>query len=376
MKKVLLATTALTLSAGFASAEISMSGSAEAGIHSNAGADHVTFAGVDIDIAISGASDNGMSFSTSVDMGSGSLLDGFDPLDAQTATIDAPTISIGMEGFTIAVGEAGANDNLYDDDLAGGAISVSGAAGDASFAIVTGLDDADSLSASLGYSMGALGVSAAMTDIGDVSSITVSYDMGDMNIAVTSDDGTSSAEITYTTGALSTTIEVNIFIVGPMGSGKSTVGKIISSELFLNFFDTDEEIETRTGASIDWIFDLEGEEGFRKRESNILEEMVQQNSIVLSTGGGIILSESNRELLSSRGSVFYLATPIEVQLERTSKDKDRPLLKNGDPGKILEELHMARECLYEAVADHIVNTEGKSSQEVSSEIIKLVKNYG
>ena len=169
---------------------------------------------------------------------------------------------------------------------------------------------------------------------------------------------------------------MNIFIVGPMGSGKSTVGKIISSELFLNFFDTDEEIETRTGASIDWIFDLEGEEGFRKRESNILEEMVQQNSIVLSTGGGIILSESNRELLSSRGTVFYLATPIGVQLERTSKDKDRPLLKNGDPGKILEELHVARECLYEEVADYIVNTEGKSSQEVSTEIIKLVKNYG
>ena len=169
---------------------------------------------------------------------------------------------------------------------------------------------------------------------------------------------------------------MNIFIVGPMGSGKSTVGKIISNELFLNFYDTDEEIETRTGASIDWIFDLEGEDGFRKRESKILEEMVQQNSIVLSTGGGIILSESNRELLSSRGSVFYLATPIAVQLERTSKDKDRPLLKNGDPGKILEELHMSRESLYEAVADHVVNTEGKSSQEVSAEIIKLVKNYG
>ena len=169
---------------------------------------------------------------------------------------------------------------------------------------------------------------------------------------------------------------MNIFIVGPMGSGKSTVGKIISSELFLNFFDTDEEIEARTGASIDWIFDLEGEEGFRKRESKILEEMVQKNSIVLSTGGGIILSESNRELLSSRGTVFYLATPIAVQLERTSKDKDRPLLKNGDPGKILEELHVARESLYEGVADYIVNTEGKSSQEVSTEIIKLVKNYG
>ena len=169
---------------------------------------------------------------------------------------------------------------------------------------------------------------------------------------------------------------MNIFIVGPMGSGKSTVGKIIANELFLNFFDTDEEIETRTGASIDWIFDLEGEDGFRKRESKILEEMVQQNSIVLSTGGGIILSETNREHLSSRGTVFYLATPISVQLERTSKDKDRPLLKNGDPGKILEKLHHARESLYEEVADYIVNTEGKSSQEVSEEIIKLVKSYG
>ena len=161
-----------------------------------------------------------------------------------------------------------------------------------------------------------------------------------------------------------------------MGSGKSTVGKIISSELFLTFYDTDEEIETRTGASIDWIFDLEGEEGFRKRESKILEDMVHKNSIVLSTGGGIILSESNREMLSSRGTVFYLATPIAVQLERTSKDKDRPLLKDGDPGEILKNLHLARESLYKEVADYSVNTEGKSSQEVSSEIIKLVKNYG
>ena len=166
---------------------------------------------------------------------------------------------------------------------------------------------------------------------------------------------------------------MNIFIVGPMGSGKSTVGKIISDELFLNFFDTDEEIENRTGASIDWIFDLEGEEGFRKRESDILEEMVQKNSVVLSTGGGIILSENNRELLSSRGTVFYLATPISVQLERTAKDKDRPLLKNGDPGQILQELHEKRKNLYKSVSDHIVETEDKSSQEVASEIINLVK---
>jgi len=167
---------------------------------------------------------------------------------------------------------------------------------------------------------------------------------------------------------------MNIFIVGPMGSGKSTVGKIIADELFLSFLDTDEEIETRTGASIDWIFDLEGEDGFRKRESSILQDMAKRNSIVLSTGGGIILSEENRELLSSRGTVFYLATPISVQLERTAKDKDRPLLKNGDPEKILTKLQKDRESLYEAVADHVVNTENKSSQEVASEIIKLVKS--
>jgi shikimate kinase len=168
---------------------------------------------------------------------------------------------------------------------------------------------------------------------------------------------------------------MNIFIVGPMGSGKSTVGKIVSSELFLSFYDTDDEIENRTGASIDWIFDLEGEIGFRKRETKVLEEMVQKNSIVMSTGGGIILSDENRDLLSSRGTVFYLATPIEVQLERTSKDKDRPLLKDGDPRKVLEKLHEDRIKLYEEVSDYIVNTENKTSQEVAKEIIKNVKNY-
>ena len=166
---------------------------------------------------------------------------------------------------------------------------------------------------------------------------------------------------------------MNIFIVGPMGSGKSTVGKIISDELFLDFFDTDDEIEKRTGASIDWIFDLEGEEGFRRRESEILSEMAQKNSIVLSTGGGIILDSSNRELLSSRGTVFYLSTPISIQVERTANDKDRPLLKNGNPSEILSKLHEERKGLYESVSDHVVETDSKSSQEVASQIVKLIK---
>ena len=234
MKKVLLATTALTLSAGFASAEVAISGSSEAGIHSNAGADHVTFAGIDMNFAISGSSDNGMAFSTSVDMGSGSLLDGFDPLDGQGADFAAPTVSIDMEGFTIAIGGNAANDNLYDDDLVGGGISVSGSAGDATFAVVTGLADNESTSASLGYSMGALGVSAAMTDIGNVASITVSYDMGDVGISVTSDDGATSAELSYTAGALSTTIETdddsNWDVSAAYSAGAASVGFATSND--------------------------------------------------------------------------------------------------------------------------------------------------
>ena len=167
---------------------------------------------------------------------------------------------------------------------------------------------------------------------------------------------------------------MNIFIVGPMGSGKSTVGKIISDELFLNFFDTDDEIESRTGASIDWIFDLEGEKGFRKRETNELEKIVQLNSHVVATGGGIILSDHNRNLLSARGVVIYLETPIKIQVERTSKDKDRPLLKKGNPEKILAKLNSEREHLYKEVCDHIIQTKNKSSQEVADQIIDIIKN--
>jgi hypothetical protein len=164
-----------------------------------------------MNFAVSGTSDNGIAFSTSVDMGSGFIRDGFDPLadDAQGTDFGSPTITLGLDGFTVALGANAANDNLYDDDLAGGGISVSGAAGDATFAVVTGLADDEGTSASLGYSVGALGVSAAMTDVGDVASFTVSYDMGDMGISVTSDDGSSSAEISYTAGALSTSIEAD-----------------------------------------------------------------------------------------------------------------------------------------------------------------------
>ena len=169
---------------------------------------------------------------------------------------------------------------------------------------------------------------------------------------------------------------MNIFIVGPMGSGKTTVGKIVAGELFLDFYDTDTTIENNTGVSIDWIFDIEGEDGFRKRETSVLKDLVSLNSIVLATGGGIIIEECNRELLASRGTVFYLHTPLETQIERTAKDKDRPLLKDKDPRKVLKELQEDRQTQYEEVADHIIDTENKSGSEVANEIVKLVKNYG
>ncbi|EKO36074.1 putative shikimate kinase 1 [SAR86 cluster bacterium SAR86E] len=169
---------------------------------------------------------------------------------------------------------------------------------------------------------------------------------------------------------------MNIFIVGPMGSGKTTVGKIVADELFLEFHDTDAKIEESTGVTIDWIFDIEGESGFRKRETSILKEVVALNSIVLATGGGIIIAEENRELLASRGTVFYLHTPLNTQIERTAKDKDRPLLKDKDPEKVLSNLQKTRQAMYEEVADHIIDTENKSGSAVANEIVKLVKNYG
>lgn len=169
---------------------------------------------------------------------------------------------------------------------------------------------------------------------------------------------------------------MNIFIVGPMGSGKTTVGKMVANELFLDFHDTDSTIEEKTGVTIDWIFDIEGEKGFRKRETLVLKDLVSLNSIVLATGGGIVIEDENRELLASRGTVFYLHTPLSIQIERTSRDKDRPLLKGNDPSKVLTDLQESRQSLYEEVADHFINTENKSGSEVANEIVKLVKNYG
>ena len=202
MKKVLLATSALTLSAGFASADVSMSGTGGAGVFGAAGADLSVYSGVDLGFALSGASDNGMTFSASLDMGGGQTLDTGDfELDTQDmGTDDNVSVAIGVSGLTITLSQNGVDD-LYDDDIAGD-IGISGAMGDLTYSVVTGLEDADPTSLSIGYSAGAISGSVATSDEGDASTVTVTYAMGDITVCAESDTDragadTSSVTLTY-----------------------------------------------------------------------------------------------------------------------------------------------------------------------------------
>ena len=138
----------------------------------------------------------------------------------------------------------------------------------------------------------------------------------------------------------------NIFLVGPMGAGKSTIGRHLADELHLEFFDSDQEIERRSGADITWIFDLEGEDGFRKREENVINDLTDKQGIVLATGGGSIMTKAVRNRLSARGIVVYLQTTIDKQVARTQRDKRRPLLQKDDPEKVLRELAEPKLCNY------------------------------
>ena len=162
----------------------------------------------------------------------------------------------------------------------------------------------------------------------------------------------------------------NIFLIGPMGAGKSSIGKQIAQNLKMDFYDTDRVIEERTGADIDWIFDLEGEDGFRLREEGIIEELTAMQGIVLATGGGAIISDKNRTLLAARGTVIYLETSIEQQLERTRRDKKRPLLqKTSDPRKVFEDLRADRDPLYNEIADYTFPTDGSTVKAVARFIL-------
>ena len=155
-------------------------------------------------------------------------------------------------------------------------------------------------------------------------------------------------------------VSQNVFLIGPMGSGKTTIGKQLAKNLGLDFYDCDHELERLTGASVNLIFDLEGEEGFRLREKYLLKELTAKNGVLIATGGGTVCNEENRLMLRSRGYVVYLKTSIEEQLKRLSKDKSRPLLQAEDRAQRLKKLARVRNPLYDATAD-LVFTARKSS---------------
>ena len=167
----------------------------------------------------------------------------------------------------------------------------------------------------------------------------------------------------------------NIVLVGLMGSGKSTVGRRLANKLNQDFFDTDHEIIDKTGVSIDHIFDIEGEKGFRERESKILENLCQMSNIILATGGGIVILEKNRKILINAGLVVYLFSSVDQLVRRTSKSKTRPLLENStDRMKTIIELLEARDVYYREVSSFVVDTTGKKLQEVINIIIRESEN--
>jgi shikimate kinase len=161
-----------------------------------------------------------------------------------------------------------------------------------------------------------------------------------------------------------------VFLVGPMGAGKTTIGKYLAQHLKLRFADTDSEIEARTGADIPWIFDVEGEAGFRDREQLVIEEMTLWDNVVLATGGGVVLRKENRQALSARGYVVYLYATVDEQVRRTRRDRKRPLLQTGDPEEVLRTLMTEREPLYREIADHIIETDGCSPRTVAQRLVR------
>lgn len=165
----------------------------------------------------------------------------------------------------------------------------------------------------------------------------------------------------------------NVILVGPMGAGKSTIGRLLAKELRLSFKDSDKEIEQRTGANIPWIFDVEGEAGFREREQAMLAELCQADGIVLATGGGAVLRPENRQALSSGGRVVYLHASVAQQLERTARDRNRPLLHAADPGRVLSDLMTIRDPLYREIADLVVETDERPPRIVVEEILERLR---
>ncbi|MHA7815748.1 MAG: shikimate kinase AroK [Pseudohaliea sp.] len=164
-----------------------------------------------------------------------------------------------------------------------------------------------------------------------------------------------------------------VFLVGPMGAGKTTIGRQLARSLGLGFADSDAEIEARTGADIPWIFDVEGEAGFRDREEAVIAEMTTWEDTVLATGGGAVLRPANRRALAERGFVIYLRTTLEEQLRRTRKDRNRPLLQAPDPEGTLRRLFAERDPLYRSVADLVIDTDSSSPKTVAQRVLASLR---
>lgn len=167
--------------------------------------------------------------------------------------------------------------------------------------------------------------------------------------------------------------QTNIFLIGPMGAGKTSVGRYLSRQLNKQFYDTDHEIEKTTGVSLTWIYDLEGLAGFRQREMKVIDEFSSLSNIVLSTGGGCVETPEVREYLRQRGTVVYMEVSLDTQLNRLKRDKKRPLLQGDNPQEVLIRLWEEREPYYETIADFTVVTDNRSVHDVCEEILAWLR---
>ena len=160
----------------------------------------------------------------------------------------------------------------------------------------------------------------------------------------------------------------NIFLVGPMGAGKTTVGRRLAELCRMRFLDSDHEIEARCGVEIAYIFEREGETGFRRREQQVIDSLSMERGLVLATGGGAVLDAENRRHLAARGFVVYLQASVEQQLARTERTESRPLLRGVDRRATLQQLLEARDPLYREIADLVVATDGRNARTLAREI--------
>ena len=167
----------------------------------------------------------------------------------------------------------------------------------------------------------------------------------------------------------------NVFLIGPMGAGKTTVGRLLARELDLRFLDSDHEIERAANASISWIFDVEGESGFRRRETRMIGMLTEQQEILLATGGGAVLNPDNRTLLTDRGIVVYLFVSLEQQLQRTLKDENRPLLRTPNRDQRIREMYEVRHPIYSELADIRVEAKRRHPHLVSKAVKQELNRY-